>query len=106
MDAMVSARVPVEVKRQGDSKLKEIGSSVTELVNSAYDYLLENGSLPTTKAAVGSGSVQEKVLSGEEALAFKKRWGSRCVLDSPDYDGSNFKELLDQARGDRYAGLA
>lgn len=33
MDAMVSARVPAETKKQGDNVLKEIGSSATELVN-------------------------------------------------------------------------
>ena len=50
MDAMVSARVPVEVKKQGDRKLKEIGSSATELVNAAYSYLIETGELPMKRS--------------------------------------------------------
>ena len=36
MDAMVTARVPVEIKEQVTALLKENGSSPTELVNSAY----------------------------------------------------------------------
>ena len=35
-DAIVTARVPVEIKRQGNAVLKKIGSTPTELVNDAY----------------------------------------------------------------------
>jgi len=106
MDTMVSARVPVEIKKQGDAQLKIIGSSVTELVNSAYGYLLEHGTLPKASASELSEGPQSKVLSGDAARAFKERWGERCVLDAPGYDGANFKELLDDARSERYARFA
>lgn len=43
---MVTARVPVEVKERVGSILREIGSSPTELVNAAYDYVLRCGKLP------------------------------------------------------------
>ncbi len=43
---MVSARVPAEVKEQVGAILREIGSSPTELVNVAYDYVLRYGKLP------------------------------------------------------------
>lgn len=46
MDAMVTARVPVEVKERVGSILREMGSSPTELVNVAYDYVLKYGKLP------------------------------------------------------------
>lgn len=46
MDAMVTARVPVEVKERVGSVLREMGSSPTELVNAAYDYVLKYGKLP------------------------------------------------------------
>ena len=46
MDAMVTARVPVEVKERVGSILREMGSSPTELVNAAYDYVLKYGKLP------------------------------------------------------------
>ena len=40
MHAMVTARVPLEIRDQVNAKLRSIGSSPTELVNAAYDYEL------------------------------------------------------------------
>lgn len=106
MDAMVSARVPAEVKKRGDAMLRDIGSTVTELVNSAYAYLLENGRLPKEEASAGPVQPCVKTLSGEQASEFKEQWASRSVLQARAYDGDNFKELLDEARGEYYARFA
>ena len=106
MDAMVSARVPAEIKKQGDQVLKEMGSTVTELVNSAYAYLLENGQLPKGMSPAVAETPQTKTLAGAEAEAFREQWGARAVLPGNAYDGGNFKELLDQARGDYFARFA
>ena len=46
MHAMVTARVPLEIRDQVNAKLRSIGSSPTELVNAAYDYVLATGELP------------------------------------------------------------
>lgn len=46
MNTMVAARVPLEIKEQGDPILKKLGSNPTELINKAYAYVLKNGSLP------------------------------------------------------------
>ncbi|MEC4183791.1 hypothetical protein VJ918_03110 [Adlercreutzia sp. R21] len=46
MHAMVTARVPVEIRDQVNAQLREMGSSATELVNAAYDYVLKTGELP------------------------------------------------------------
>ena len=105
MDAMVSARVPAEIKKHGDLLLKEMGSSVTELVNSAYAYLLENGRLPKEEPKA-SDEPQTKTLTGSEAKAFLEQWERRAVLSGTSYDGGNFKELLDQARGEYFARFA
>ena len=106
MDAMVSARVPVEIKKRGDSKLKELGANATELVNAAYRYVIDNGELPGAKAKESPDQPQTKTLSGKEAEAFKATWDARAVLEARDYDGMNFKELLNAAREDRYARFA
>ena len=45
MHAMVTARVPVEIRDQVNAQLRDIGSP-TELVNAAYDYVLKTGELP------------------------------------------------------------
>lgn len=106
MNAMVSARVPVEIKRQGDLKLKEIGSSATELVNAAYLYVLKHGRLPLDEPQGVAGEAQVKTLSGADAERFLNEWGKRGVLEAAGYDGQNFKELLDDARGEYYARFA
>ena len=46
MHAMVTARVPAEIRDQVNAQLRDIGSSPTELVNAAYDYVLKTGELP------------------------------------------------------------
>lgn len=106
MDAMVSARVPAEIKKRGDKKLRELGSSVTELVNSAYAYLLEYGKLPKEEHDPASSAPITKTLAGSDARSFRDAWESRSVIPAAGYDGSNFREMLDQARDDRYARLA
>lgn len=53
MDAMVTARVPVEVKERVSAKLREAGSSPTELVNAAFEYYLHCGELPQAYTDVG-----------------------------------------------------
>lgn len=109
MDSMVSARVPVEVKKQGDAILKRMGFSVTALINAAYSYLIANKELPGSSSPLPttqkSGETR-KTLKGKEASTFCETWSRRAVLDAPEYDGTNFKELLDEARGDRFARFA
>ena len=106
MDAMVSARVPIEIKKQADSKLKEIGSSATELINSAYDYVIKWGKLPGADDGEKPETPEVKTLSGDAARDFLDAWGKRGVLEARGYNGSNFDKLLDQARGDYYARFA
>ena len=106
MDTMVSARVPAEIKKQGDCVLRGIDSSVTELVNSAYAYLLEHGRLPKEAAPAVAETPQTKTLAGTEAEAFREQWGKRVVFSDNAYDGGNFKELLGQARDEYHARLA
>ena len=106
MDAMVSARVPVEVKKQGDRKLKEIGSTATELVNAAYSYVIETGTLPMRHKLETVSEPQVKTLSGDAAKAFRKQWSTRTLLEAPGYDGANFKQQLNRARDEYYARFA
>ena len=47
VDSIVTARVPTEIKKQGNAVLEKIGATPTELINSAYEYAISHGSLPT-----------------------------------------------------------
>ena len=63
MNTMVSARVPVEVRDQVNEGLRAIGSSPTELINSASAFFLENRRLPQADQPVQRG---RRMLSAEQ----------------------------------------
>ena len=86
--------------------LKEMGSTATELVNSAYLYLIKYGRLPKEVSSKPAEAPQTKTLEGDEARAFQEQWRKRAVFSGGSYDGGNFKELLDEARGAYYARFA
>ena len=44
--AVVNARIPLAKKEAANSLLEAIGATPSELINSAYDYLLKFGKLP------------------------------------------------------------
>lgn len=108
MNAIVTARVPAEIKLQVDKELKAMGSSATELINAAYAFVLAEGCLPRPSEKVPEKQPGPcvKSLSSEDAAEFKSAWGKRAVLKASGYDGTNFKELLDEARGQRHARFA
>jgi antitoxin component of RelBE/YafQ-DinJ toxin-antitoxin module len=49
MDAIVAARVPVEIKERGTAVLASIGATPTQLINAAYLYVLETRRLPVAE---------------------------------------------------------
>lgn len=55
----ITARVPKEIREQGDAALKRIDSTVTELVNSAFMYIIKTGELPSA-SPVGLGESPTK----------------------------------------------
>lgn len=54
-DSIVTARVPAEIKKQGNAALQRIGSTPTELINSAYEYVISYDSLPMDRALARPG---------------------------------------------------
>ena len=60
MHAMVTARVPLEIRDQVNAKLRSIGSSPTELVNAAYDYVLATGELPDAPTSCASACARPR----------------------------------------------
>jgi len=54
-ETIVAARVPEEIKQQGNAILAGLGYTPTELINSAYRYVLEFRKLPYESAAPKAG---------------------------------------------------
>ena len=103
MDAMVTARVPVEIKEQGNAILREIGSSPSKLVNAAYDYLLKTHSVPEVKVGSAAFCGKKRTLTEEQKAELKERMRKMTLKPSADWDDRPFKELLAEARDERYA---
>ncbi|MDR2106460.1 MAG: hypothetical protein LBP24_03535 [Coriobacteriales bacterium] len=50
----VSARIPAEIYDQGNTRLKRIGATPTQLINAAYSYVLKTGELPEPNGSTGT----------------------------------------------------
>ena len=102
-DAIVTARVPAEIKKQGNAVLREIGSTPTELVNAAYEYVLKEGALP-----VHNPPLEPRVIRLTDAQKRKLRERSeKMTYAVPEsfWQGKSYKELLEDAIKEKYEAL-
>ena len=104
MDPVVTARVPEGVRDRGNEVLKDIGSSVTELVNAAFDYVIRERHLPQSNGTASESSTLRRPTKKqiEQATAFM----NAVKVDVPSqWANRSFEELLDEAMEERYAHL-
>ncbi len=103
-DVIVTARVPAEIKKQATAVLKRIGSTPTELINAAFEYVIEHDALPSDSGAIKTG---RRVLT--EAQKNKLRQRERIMLiasDGDELEDRPFKELLAEMRLADYEALS
>lgn len=104
MDPMVSARVPLELRDQVNEGLRAIGSTPTELINSAYQYFLEHKMLPSDLKTPTRG---KKRLSVEKMQDLAQSIETTTLqVEEESFKGLSYKELLRQELKDRYESLA
>jgi hypothetical protein len=96
---LVSARVSKAKKDAGVSVLDSIGASTTELINCAFDYVLEHKALPGVGAA---GS-----LSKEDAISGFGDFVAKSTI-SVDWAGApcDYKEIIREGKAADYESLA
>jgi antitoxin component of RelBE/YafQ-DinJ toxin-antitoxin module len=92
MDPVVTGRVPEAVRNRGNAVLKEIGSSPSELINAAYDYVIRERRLPKAVDLPDAGTRTLTEAQAAELLNFMKR--VRVEVPS-EWDGVTFDELFD-----------
>ena len=104
MDPMVSARVPAELRDQVNSRLREIGSTPTELINRAYRAFLETGTLPGSSADARPG----KRAFDESALRDVRRSIEATTFAVPEsyFAGRSYDRILEEELEAAYAALA
>lgn len=108
MSEIVTARVPAEIRRQGNSILEELGSTPTELVRAAYEYVIATGELPDASQGQAN-STPDGQLSKEERRELlaslaettfdvpQTAWGDACDL---------YKDEIAEGRRADYEALA
>lgn len=102
-DSIVTARVPTEIKEQGNKVLKKIGATPTELINAAYQYVLEHGELPMRHEAITSLNIG---LSDEQKRQLRERKEkTTCKVPESYWRGKSYKELLEEAIREKYETL-
>lgn len=99
---IVTARVPVEIREQVNAKLKEMGSTPTELVNAAYRYVLERGELPQTGTRWEDVAERRQRLSKEEKLEMLERLERMTPKAPASWEGKSYEELRDEAMRERF----
>lgn len=109
MDATVSARIPVETKKQVDKKLRNMGASATELINAAYNYVLSEDALPTPSKTTPSRS-KARQLSPEKA-AYLREFFAKTTFTLPgtayaELDATSYKDMIAEGRRADYEALA
>lgn len=104
MDVIVTARVPIEIKEQGNEILKKMGATPTQLINAAYEYVLSRGELPlvqpdtTERKKKLSQDEQEQLAQSIQATSF--------AVPKDFWSDENYKDLIQRDRGADYEALA
>lgn len=102
MSKMVSARVPDAVYESACSALRDIGSSPSELVNAAFEFVLKNKALPLQEREAQAPRRLSKDQRAKLARVF-----ADCTLGiSPVDDVAQDKRIVREARVTKHEALA
>lgn len=105
MDSIVTARVPSEIKEQGNDVLRAIGATPTQLVNAAYEYVLAYGKLPRMSA--GDSDPATRALSAEQKKLLRSFVAESTYAVPESYWGDkSYKDLIEEGRRLDYEALA
>lgn len=91
---LVSARVPAAKREAAASVLAQIGASTTDLINSAFDFVLSEHTLP---------SAGRKELKG--AADFKAFCAKSTLTVDWDPEDVDYKQITAEGRAARYESL-
>lgn len=111
MTEIVTARVPAEIRRQGNDILEQLGATPSDLVRAAYDYVIAKEQLPGMEEDTVDGSAANRTLSERERQELLESI-AQTSFDVPDSAweaaalDSNYKELIARGRRADYEALA
>ena len=102
MAKMVTARVPDALFEQASIQLEKIGATTSELVNAAFEYVLQKKSLPKASSTDTTDRHLSKEKREELAQIFKACSLNLDIPTDPAYD----KRIIQEERVKRYETLA
>lgn len=106
MDAIVTARIPVEIKEQVNKILHDMGSSQSQLINLAFRYVLENKTLPGSESS-SSGSSGKRKLSKQQLIELEESLRATTFNIPADFlQSKSYKEILEEGRTADYETLS
>jgi hypothetical protein len=108
MDDIVTARLPQEIKKQGNEVFAQQGTTPSRVINELYAYVVATGELPDLKskpAALNSGApliltpeMKRKLAIVRDTTSLNIDWGSD--IDKP------YSQLIEEGRRSAYEALA
>lgn len=104
MNPVVTARVPEGVRARGVDVLREIGSSTSELINAAFEYVIKERELPKPRVRQ-EDALQPHKISPEQLAQAASFMESVKVSVPAEWEDAPFEDLLDSAMKERYAHL-
>lgn len=104
MSKMVSARIPDALYSQASIQLASLGATTSDLVNAAFEYVLEKHALPTARQP--EGKQEKRVLSKDQKKLINGMF-ENCILDLdiPD-DIKADKRYAQTVRANKYEDIA
>ena len=100
----VSARIPDETQRRAMARLRQIGSSQSELIRTAYDYVAACGHLPVVMDNSGLRTLDEQRRRALAGLCERSSTG--LVAQHADVGDARFaRDLVADSRRRRYEAL-
>lgn len=108
MSDLVSARIAPEIRRQGNKVLAQLGSTPSELIRSAYEYVIAKRQLPQVEPGEENRSDAMPDAASLDALVASIAQSTVGVPSSvwDAIDGGDYKAYIAAAREADYEALA
>lgn len=103
VDSVVTARVPVEIKKQATEVLASIGATQTQLINAAYEYVLEYKALPEKSVM---RTIQHKALPLDRVQTLRAILDRTTFSVSEEYwQDKSYEDLIAEGKIADYEAL-